>query len=1061
MPKQNSEKQLIQVPMGAGMDESAPASILVPGKLESCINGAISRTGSVEPRNGFSAMPTVDIYGNTVTYKDVCFVGDGASQSRNCVAFDDHNIYTFSEERQGWNAVDHAPEAQLARVDLGERGIQDPSYTQPQGCDSVEIGDFRFHAWAERHDALYTMRWRVVDTTAAAECRFSATSEFTSAPPRPRLLKHYTKAYLVYQDTPGSIVARIFDTANPAAGWSAATTIVADLDLNYPVWEACIVYATPVPQKFYIAYNLLNMIGAPHIRVKQYDLALTAANNVDLRAGACTGIGINGAPSADLIYVAYDENAGTGITCDGISISTWIQSWGPTVVDAVDIYTAASESRLERIGIAVHPATHTARIVYSLWAHITLGGGHWNPVLRYRDMSSAGVAGSFFRTWLMSMRGQPFFRENGNYCYVPVVLAQTPWHQYTFSVSSAIPPVPNNQPLPHIQNNAFLLRISFVQSRVVIRLCPYLVGDWNTVIPYPGVRPVNVDTKDGVSYSMALSKLADGSIDTDVGFDIYRFTFGVQGDKRPVSAGAVSIFSGGIPTQWDGDRLTEIGWNYYPRIGNVVSGSGPGFLVHNAQYFYAAMYVWEDAQGQKHYSAPSLPMAYVQDLIGFDSAAVEVDCLTLTDRQDNEESRRPVVIELYRTLAAPSQDYHFVGRMKNDPSSPSVTFQDTLADATIETRKMIPTRGGVLPAGCLGAVRQFEVHNGRPWALLAEDPSQLAFGHFALPGEAPRFPDGWTLRCSRGSSYTAIGSIGDKLLAWQRHAIDAIYGNGPNDAGQGGNYSDPQRIVGTVGCSNHNALVRYPDGYLFLAESGWWTIDEGFKVDYRGAAVESSNDTYPVVQAAFLDDSQYRVVILCNNTTGTEGVGLVWYYPWNMWTRWEIPSSTDVALDPMVGGCVAYRAGIRSIYLCTASGKIEREQSICRDHSASWVPMNITTGWISPVGLQGFGHTWNINVLGTYRDPHTFRAAVYYNYDVGQVSPHNWTAAGVAAALSGTRLQLSIQPQWPEAQAIQISLALQANPATATTGKCSRLEALTLEAASEPGLGVLRAEAKR
>ncbi len=96
---------------------------------------------------------------------------------------------------------------------------------------------------------------------------------------------------------------------------------------------------------------------------------------------------------------------------------------------------------------------------------------------------------------------------------------------------------------------------------------------------------------------------------------------GVQGtvlDFDPINPYATALLgdnlhiAGGILQGYDGDRIVEHGFNYYPEtlaLGSITNT--PGDLVAAGNYSYQALYRWTDNAGQEHRSVPSLPLEVI------------------------------------------------------------------------------------------------------------------------------------------------------------------------------------------------------------------------------------------------------------------------------------------------------------------------------------------------------------------------------------------------------------------------------------------------------------------
>lgn len=1050
MPHRDADKTLVQIPFGKGQDESTPAFITEQGTPTTLTNGRILRNGSIEVRRGFEKLPSTIVGGLNIAAND-CF-----SHGNQLLAFDSRYMYEWSESLQAWLKVDHAPEAQIASVDIGKRGIVDNvAYSQKESCDAAQVGQYRVLAWVTHNGAGHMVCTQVVDMVSGAR---QAETQFTGLDHEVRLCIIGTKVYCTYRTSATTLKTRTIDLANAASvlvGWSAAVSTVTDYCAAAPfAWEA-----VAISNYLVIAYTADPGPGVPVGCMRRWDAALAVSAACTFQEYARTAYGINGSAGTDDKVVCSFDNAfaATGIVVSGATLSTMALLYNGVVIDGVtSLYDPISGwSRLERIGITSTSNTGTVRVVYSVSA--TTFVANEEPAVLSREVRTLdGTKLDGATVFNFTLTGQPYSRSGGLYVYAPIQVARKQWHQYTFSIDESGNVI--TTALPNLQNSVFLAQLPLAADpespRMVVRISPYMGIHFGDAHHLPGSQALDSNT-----YLHAVPKQSDGGLEVDVGFDCYTISFDASvARKRAVRFGPITLLSGGVPTQWDGESLTEVGWHYYPRLGVMTQVAG-GSMTALGVYSYCAVYVWMDSTGQRHYSKESLPCSVTLGA-GNQTMTVDVDCITVTERNDFGSHRCPVMIELYRTVAS-GTEYYFVQRLVNNATA-KVTFTDTAADTTIEANHMLPTRGGTYAGGCPGASRQIAVHDGRPWSLQAENPQNIAFGHYSLPGDTARFPDGWVKTCARGHAYTAIGSFPNCLLAFQEHGIDAVYGSGPNEQGQGPTYSEPVVVCESVGCKDSRSLVRFPGGYLFQSTLGLWAIDEGFRPTRVGMPVEDTMASYPVVTSAVMDDSEYRIVLMLKNSDGTAGSMAAWYYPWNMWSVWG-PLDAAGGHSPPLGACIYDRLSTRRIVYVDGLGNVacERDNTTFKDQNGAFIPMTIRFGWLSLAGPQGLSHVWNTNLLASYRDKTSVVVTCCYDYSTATTYTHTWTEADVTALVTGTRIQLPIGMTRHEAQSVRITILMTTTTAAGNSGAMSRLEAMTLEAANEAGLQLATTGARR
>lgn len=749
--------------------------------------------------------------------------------------------------------------------------------------------------------------------------------------------------------TDSYVEGKYIDCTNIAAGFSSPMIIGAKLAQHplcgsNPIWEA-----TVVGNRVVIIYNKCQTAGGPsgggtvYGTIVSLDANLLNPGELDTAYTAYTHWALCGRADLDKLYVIYNDGSSTPAWINSmcVTLSTLTVAWTPHTIDQTsDIINVDATTNLERIGLCSMGSN--VRVVYSLMGQQT--DNYCEPQVRVLDFSTTDyrpTAAS--RTYNVTLLSQPVYANSGK-CYALIALAEKSWHLYDLAVKTTSGDQIASR-LPRLQGHSYvvdletqspqydpsgnmytLMSSSYEPARVASRVLPYETACYDAGSTDSLVRPISMTLMSGSlwdnyphngslqqeTYVTALPTMIEGTApvvntpyvpELSVDFSVATLDVNPLGHMNAVDVGNKTLFAGGVPMQWDGNRLVEVGWNNYPRLSNLQQIIGGG-LATTGSYTYVALYSWVDKLGDYHWSEPSTPLSVLLTA-RMGSITIDVDALTLTQRENSNHDTENVAIELYRTLDS-GTEYYYVSSLKNERQRPIVTFTDTLGDHTdnalddaLDKHSLIPNRGGSFSAGCTPALKGVCCHDGRPFGIVAHDPTQVAFGQYVSKGEAIKFPDGWVLESVNGCGYTALGSMGEKIVAFQRNSIDAFFGSGPNDTGAGSSYSDPRKVCETAGAVDHRGVVRHPTGFLFKSDNTVMSIDEGFGVTDIGFAAQDLFDMNSVVLSAVADTTRNQIVMstlspiptqISGHTTYTYGSKLlVWNWARGCWSTWSLP----------------------------------------------------------------------------------------------------------------------------------------------------------------------------
>lgn len=413
---------------------------------------------------------------------------------------------------------------------------------------------------------------------------------------------------------------------------------------------------------------------------------------------------------------------------------------------------------------------------------------------------------------------------------------------------------------------------------------------------------------------------------------------------------------GGTLGCFDGDTYSEHGFHLYPEaLAAEVTGSG-GSIEDGARQ-YVACYEWPDHVGQVHRSAPSIPVdVEVSGGSGAASTTITVPALRVTAKQG-------VQVAIYRTEAADTLFYKVTSPTNplfNTSSADYVTFVDTLSDEDLISRELLYTDGGELANFPAPACSLTIAAGNRVWVAGLEDPNELRYSKLATDGKATAFEPTLSVRVpQRDGPVTALGALGQTLIAFTRSSVYAVTGEGLNNLGEGVDFR-VDLVTTDVGCEEPNSVVIVNDGLMFKSAKGVYKLTSGFQVEYVGAPVEAFNGQ-TITSATLVDDAN-RVVF-----TTDQDKALVYDYASGQWSTF----TNHAAADSTTWGS--------SFVLLRPNGVVAQEDPGSFADDGSHVKLKLVTGWLAPAGVQGYWRARKLSLLGEYKGEHSLRVRLGYD----------------------------------------------------------------------------------
>lgn len=488
------------------------------------------------------------------------------------------------------------------------------------------------------------------------------------------------------------------------------------------------------------------------------------------------------------------------------------------------------------------------------------------------------------------------------------------------------------------------------------------------------------------------------------------------------------LVSGAGPIMID-DFASEEEFNVFPEP-PAVSDGGPtviGVPVGTFQYY--AVYEWIDTNGQIHQSSPSLPSTIV---ISVANSIVNINYYSLLNTTKNN-----VTIVFYRTLANGVTPYrltngtHVLNPQPRTSSASILTAVDTATDTGafgIDTHEILYTTGGILPNDPAPSCSFQWLYKNRVMLGGLDDGNQIWYSKTRVAGEPIKFSAFFFTQVDiAGGDVTAGGTLDDKCVFFKKNKIFYMYGDGPNDAGGGGQFSVPQEVSSPTGCAYPKSVVQMPLGLMFKSEKGIELLDRGLNVQFIGSPVAAFNQ-YNVTAAIHLATVNQVRFYLDN------GMALMFDYFVGQWSTFTNMSAVGSALYQNQASYVG------------ANGVLHQENpNSYLDDGVTPVGLTIGLPWLKLSGLQGFQRAKQFLLLMDRNSANSITVQVAYDYEsVYYQLPFQWTPV---AGDEPDQVRLFLNRQKCEAIKLLIS-----DNATATTGQGFSLSEVALLASVKRGM---------
>lgn len=678
------------------------------------------------------------------------------------------------------------------------------------------------------------------------------------------------------------------------------------------------------------------------------------------------------ADCTERIYVAWYEVTNQKVRA---------MSFDPTLFTAaslVDVATSSVNGGLAAPVICRADATHA----YVFWNQTDIRSLSW------RTISDASVLGATKKSYALNFASKPFPVSSEPYLWVSqgeVSEIDLTYHLVSLATGQATN-----------FNDVFRSQ---------------LVCGEHVACGFAGDIPSNVyTTASGYVSGMPMITARESADSVTRGYSLVSFSRGgteARESRSTTQARSTELVAGGRLVYSDGSTLGVIGFGGAPLIRSATP-VGVGSMTSSVKYSYVLTYEFTDARGQRHQSAPSLPVTATMGGtdVGVDLVIRGLSIASSSGVTIGLPATDAPTIVVWRTLADGTIYYRHPTNRTAYTATGGATFHDTAADTALASDEILYTQGGILENDNAPSCRLIVAGADRVLVAGLFDPTAYRFSKQFTPGLPVQFAaDAGLFSGNVPGDITALAHLDGVWVIFTRDEIYTVAGDGPDDQGQGA-FDVPRKLPSPVGCIDARSVCSTPVGIAFQGANGLYVLPRGFGAPTLVRDLEDVLEAYPIVTSATLlstgKESFVRWTVVdadpaVNGRTMTIDLRT---------DEWILDTIGPIAHAAVWNGawtaCAANTSSIVPI--------IQEGSSSFADLGVSFIPTTLELGDLRPFGIQGRGLVRRIHVLGEYRGPCTLKAEASYDDGVTYSDSVTWNLTGLTAGATVRReWQLSRQ----------------------------------------------------
>jgi hypothetical protein len=447
----------------------------------------------------------------------------------------------------------------------------------------------------------------------------------------------------------------------------------------------------------------------------------------------------------------------------------------------------------------------------------------------------------------------------------------------------------------------------------------------------------------------------------------------------------------------------------YPlSTGTIGSGLGTiGSVAANQwdSYVFTGYYEHIDANGQLARSGVAAPVSIMMPTYGLGNHQVNVAItnLQLTTRQSVDiviERTQANGLIFFRATSQTALLYNAIGGLT------ATTWQDFLPDASLLSQEEMYTQPlqtiSPLPNITPRSWSQAAIFQDQRWTNSCEDPytwwSSKDFQNGVQIEQANQ-----SLRFDpTGGVTVAAMAMDSNLVVFAQTRIWAVSGLGPDSTGQGQGFT-VTLVSSAIGCRDASSLALLPDGILFKSSKGWHLLGRDLQTRYVGLGVEAYNSDVCVSAQVIPNTTEVRC--LC-----ASGTTLLYDYQYSQWGTF----TNHLGVDSIVYG--------GAYYYLPATGTPFLEAVGTYGDNGTGFGYLLTTAWLKPGALQGFGRIWDVYFQGFLPGTNPIQVTIAYDYNPTIVDTFTLNPTAGSGNVLPDQIQIRVRPSRQKCEAMQFTI---------------------------------------
>ena len=923
--------QLVDVEFTQGLETKTNKKLVVPGKWNLLNNCTLSEDGSLQKRDGVTALVASATGNGLAGFNNELLVVNGSTVKTVVSPTGDPATYPASAAEVS---------GQIGFVDVTKTQIRATSGYQ-EGMDCAYGLGFTVYVWNDFTAAgVFSGTFVTVIDESTGAVALDAT-QMNAGGNQPRVV-FSVDAFFVFYRVGITLCCRVIRVAAGALTYGAETVLINDANLSTYNFDACEFMngATGSVGVSYVwndgatavrAIRVTQAAGVPSIATGPVNLITEA----EMTAANIMGVGVcwmNSSASGNYATFAFGTAgalAGTTVkildnTFASAAAAALVDATVPAVATACHVCAVGNDTANQAVvftdqqsssgaAAAVQPLRRT-EIDFTAGAITVL-----TSATLLNSIVAAGGAGVIAPPQGPFICGKPFYAAQWDFAggvFIPgrLFLPVCTISYYASTITATL-----NQ-----QNSFFLLDAGTGEVVSKALYGTYGIPAQFAVAPLvytpSSIAPILYD---GPIVGLGLSRspryvlacTERGKLAFDSGINVtqtglVRLAFEPRLARPPIRTqlGPATYFAGGSLAMYDGQQVTEMGFPLFPEGIAAVVSAGGAMTVGTHQV--VAVYEWVDGQGQRHQSAPSLPVSFT--ITGGNQTA------TFTAPTLHLSQKDGIGIVFYVTQAAGltfNRVTSLAAPVLTTTAAASVNQALATNDASFASNELLYTQplqaGTPLPSDAPGPCSVLTVHQNRLFVDLTDQQGAYRYSQLLGRNVGLQWNEalGGTVPVD-GGPIVGFCAMDEKLIIFCARKLYVVTGTGPLPSGGYSNYSEPIEILSTVGCSEPRSILKLPNGIIFKSLQGFYLLGRDLSVQYIGSPV-AAYDAFAVMSATLLEDQQearFTCAVSLHLGQGvTEiGINLIYSHTVGQWSTTTIrvfpdgqPERTFVGYDSL------------------------------------------------------------------------------------------------------------------------------------------------------------------